>query len=154
MISLIPKNETRYSHLSLHNATVKDLVPNTPCNFHLLLHPGSVAIQPFTLLCFSSPDISSLVHLVSLLIWNYVHTSKFISKVRPHKHICFLNSLLPSNSFQEKNFTQSRFSFLTFRATFHCIKQWSTGISILCTASLSRDEKITSKFYLTIIFTA
>lgn len=119
MISLISKNETRYSHLSLHNATIKDLIPKTPCNFHLLFHPGSVALQPFGFLCFSSLDISSLVHLFSLLIWDYLHTSKFISKVRPRKHICFLNSLLHSNSFHEKKFTQSRLSFLTFKATFH-----------------------------------
>lgn len=103
MISLISKNETRYSHLSLHNATIKDLIPKTPCNFHLLFHPGSVALQPFSFLCFSSLDISSLVHFISLLIWDYLHTSKFISKVRPCKHICFLNSLLHSNRFHEKN---------------------------------------------------
>lgn len=52
MISLISKNETRYSHLFLHNAAIKDLIPKTPCSFHLLFHPGSVAIQPFSL-CFS-----------------------------------------------------------------------------------------------------
>lgn len=106
MISLISKNieimKKRYSHLSLHNATIKFSF----LKHHVIYICFSIQVQ--LLFNLSAHDdfllqiFSSLVHLVLLLIGDYLHTSKLTSKVRPHKHIFFLDSLLPSNSFQEK----------------------------------------------------